>query len=179
MEPVKNVGTADYAMTVPQSQLQNQTQGYEDYSSMPMVYDPAVEEKSKSASSKTGLIALGAILLGSIAAFGGYRYGKSKAAKDGVKTLSDDAEKAFQEQIAKLKQEKETLQKCNDEAVKIAEEKTVLNPGLRTRCERIKKALKPDGEDAKKVDEKVEKATDKVKDKADDAANAAEETAKD
>ena len=38
MDPIKNAGAVDYAMTVPQNQ--NQVEGYGDYSSMPMVYEP-------------------------------------------------------------------------------------------------------------------------------------------
>lgn len=175
MEPVKNVGTVDYAMTVPQAQ--NQVQGgYEDYSSMPMVYDPAMEEKSNAASNKTGLVALGTVALAGIALYGGYRWGKSKTLKDGAKELTDDAKKAFEDQIAKLKNEKDKLQKCNDDAVKITEERTMCNPGLKRRCERIKKALKPDGEDVKKAEETASKTTEEVKNKADDAADAAKET---
>ncbi len=149
MEPVQNVGTVDYAMTVPQNQ--NQMQGYEDYSSMPMVYDPVVEEKKASASSGKGLMALGALALAGIALYGGFRWGKSKVAKD------------IPEELAKAKEELAKLQKNNDEAYKIAGEKTSLNPGLRKRCDRIQKALKP--EDAK------------VEDKVDDIAKKAEETA--
>ena len=167
MEPINNAGTVNYAMTVPQN---NQPQVQEDYSSMPMVYDPAMEEKSQAASSKTGLVALATLALAGIALYGGYRWGKNKALKDGAKELTDDAKKAFEDQIAKLKDEKEKLQKCNEEAGKIAEEKTFLNPGLEARCKRIKKALTPDADDAKK-------AADEVKDKADDAAKAVEETA--
>ena len=45
MDPIKNAGAVDYAMTVPQNQ--NQVEGYGDYSSMPMVYEPEVEQKKK------------------------------------------------------------------------------------------------------------------------------------
>ena len=40
MDPIKGASAVDYAMTVPQNQ--NQIQGYEDYSSMPMVYEPEI-----------------------------------------------------------------------------------------------------------------------------------------
>lgn len=172
MEPINNVGAANYAMTVPQTQTQ--VQGMEDYSSMPMVYDPAMEEKSKAASNKTGLMALGTLALAGIALYGGYKWGKNKA---GAKELTDDAKKALEDQIQNLTKERDGLKKCNEEAGKIADEKTFLNPGLRTRCERIKKALNPDAEDAKKVEKKAEEAASEVKDKADDAAKAAEDNA--
>ena len=169
MEPINNVGTANYAMTVPQ----NQAQGYEDYSSMPMVYDPAMEEKSNAASNKTGLVALSAIALGTLCAIGGYKYGKSKAVKDGAKELTDDAKKAFEDQIENLTKEKDALKKSNDEAMKLAEEKSPWYAvSLKEFKTKIKKALKPDGDDAKKVEEKAGEA----KKKADDAAKAAEET---
>ena len=45
MDPIKGASAVDYAMTVPQNQ--NQIQGYEDYSSMPMVYEPEIAEKKK------------------------------------------------------------------------------------------------------------------------------------
>ena len=176
MEPINNVGAANYAMTVPQSE--NQVQGMEDYSSMPMVYDPAMEEKSQAASNKTGLMALGAIALAGIGLGTGYLiWGKKKAGSAEVKELAEDAKKAFEEQIQNLTKERDGLKKCNEEAGKIADEKTFLNPGLRTRCERIKKALNPDAEDAKKVEKKAEEAASEVKDKVDDAAKAAEDNA--
>ena len=44
MDPIKNNGAMDYTMTMPQ-QNNVQPTPEEDYSSMPMVYDPEVEEK--------------------------------------------------------------------------------------------------------------------------------------
>ncbi len=189
MEPINNVGTMDYSMAMSQDNQPQVQNGYDNYSSMPMVYDPAMEEKSNAASSKTGLVALATLALAGIALYGGYKWGQSKAAKDGVKEgakeLADDAKKAFEDQIAKLKKEKEELQqcntqlqKCNDEAAKIAEQKpNFFNPGLERRCKRIQKALKPDGDDTKKVEKVVEQTADEVKDKADDVAKKVEEAA--
>ena len=62
MDPIKNAGAVDYAMTVPQNQ--NQVEGYGDYSSMPMVYEPEVEQKKKASSNMLGMAALGAVALG-------------------------------------------------------------------------------------------------------------------
>ena len=62
MEPIKNVGTT--AMTVPQNQ--NQIQGYEDYSSIPMVYEPEIEEKKKASSNMLGYTALALAIVGGI-----------------------------------------------------------------------------------------------------------------
>lgn len=60
MDPIKGAGAVDYAMAVPQNQ--NQVQGgYEDYSSMPMVYEPEVEEKKKASSNMLGMTALGVV----------------------------------------------------------------------------------------------------------------------
>ena len=159
MEPVNNVGMTNYPVTLPQSQ----TQAYDDYSSMPMVYDPVAEEKKESASSGKGLMALGTLALAGLAVYGGFRWGKSKAAKDVVKEAP--------EEIAKLREELARVQKNNDEAYKIAEEKASFwNLGLKKRCDRIKKALKPE-------DAKVENKADDVAQKAEGTAAKTEETA--
>ena len=80
MEPIKNVGTVDYAMTVP-----NQAQEYEDYSSMPMVYESNDVEKRNASSNMLGYTALG------ILALGGLGYGAMKAKKvSGLKQEIDN-----------------------------------------------------------------------------------------
>lgn len=80
MEPIKNVGTVDYAMAVP-----NQAQGYEDYSSMPMVYESNDVEKRNASSNMLGYTALG------ILALGGLGYGAMKAKKvSGLKQEIDN-----------------------------------------------------------------------------------------
>lgn len=85
MDPINNVGAANYAMTAPQNQ--NQVQGYEDYASMPIVYEPETEEKKKAASNKIGLVALGAIALGS-AIYGMKKGGQVKGLKNQVEELT-------------------------------------------------------------------------------------------
>lgn len=135
MDPIKGAGTVDYAMTVPQNQ--NQVQGgYEDYSTMPMVYDEAMEEKRQSASSGKGLMALGAAAIAGLALWGGRRWGAKdlKAAKEAV----TDAEKTAKEAVDKAKE----LQKRNDDAYKIVEDNKII---WRKRDE-LKKTLKPEGE---------------------------------
>ena len=94
MEPIKNVGTVDYAMTVP-----NQAQGYEDYSSMPMVYESNDVEKRNASSNMLGYTALGIIALA------GLGYGATRGKK-----------------ISGLKQEKDNLLAKNNELTKQLEE---------------------------------------------------------
>ena len=99
MDPIKGASAVDYAMTVPQNQ--NQIQGYEDYSSMPMVYEPEIAEKKKSASGMIGLTALGIIAaggLGFLAGRNGVKGLKNQVAELGtinneLKTKLDAAEK--------------------------------------------------------------------------------------
>lgn len=148
MDPIKNTGTVDYAMTVPGNQ--NQTQGYEDYSSMPMVYDPSVEEKAASAKSGIALKALGAAILGGLAVYGGYRWGKGKGEKTIEKTGDDIIQK-----LKDLTAARDTYKKANDEAAKIAEEKTSIFTNAKKRCQKIKEALKT--EEIKKLDESIAK----------------------
>lgn len=135
MDPIKGAGTVDYAITVPQNQ--NQVQGgYEDYSTMPMVYDEAMEEKRQSASSGKGLMALGALAIAGLALWGGHKWGAKdlKAAKEAV----TEAEKVAKEATDKA----EILQKRNDDAYKIVEDNKII---WRKRDE-LKKTLKPEGE---------------------------------
>ena len=63
MDPIKNNGAMDYTMTMPQ-QNNVQPTPEEDYSSMPMVYDPEVEEKKKASSNMLGMTALGLLAVG-------------------------------------------------------------------------------------------------------------------
>ena len=98
MEPVKNIGAANYAVSVPSTQVQ--PQDYTDYSSMPMVYEPEVEEKKKASSNMLGLTLLG------VAAAAGIGYGIYQ--KKGVKNLKN--------QITDLTAQKEQLAKQLDDA---------------------------------------------------------------
>lgn len=106
MEPINGVNAANYTMTVPQN---NQDyQNYQNYSSMPMVYEPEVEQKKSSSSNMLGMTALG------ILAIGGVLYGASKGKKvSGLK-----------HEVAQLSAEKDAALKMKDEAVKLKEEAT-------------------------------------------------------
>ena len=111
MDPIKNVGANDYAMTMPQQQNDVQVP-QEDYSSMPMVYDPEMEDKKKAASSGLGMKALGAIAIAGLALWGGHAWGAKTAeaakkseslAKSAMETAlkaKDDALKAKDDALA-------------------------------------------------------------------------------
>ena len=68
MDPIKNNGAMDYTMTMPQ-QNNVQPTPEEDYSSMPMVYDPTMDEKKESAKSGIALKALAAVGIAGLATF--------------------------------------------------------------------------------------------------------------
>ncbi len=127
MEPINNSGAVNYAMTVPQNnQIQ---QEYPDYSSMPMVYEPEVEQKKSASSNMLGLTALG------ILAIAGLGYGYSKGKKvSGLK-----------QEIAQLSAEKDAALKAKDEAVKIKDEVTQALDKERTltRWQRLKRFFNP------------------------------------
>ena len=91
MDPIKNVGANDYVM----SMQPQQNQPEENYASMPMVYDPEVEEKKNAASNMIGLGIMGAIALGGLA------YGAVKRHQTGK----------LDAKIKDLTAEKETMQK--------------------------------------------------------------------
>ena len=113
MDPIKNAGAVDYAMTVPQNQ--NQVEGYGDYSSMPMVYEPEVEQKKKASSNMLGMAALGAVALGT-AIYAAKESGKIKDLKfqndeltvknQDLKNKLDAAEKKIEELTPKSFKEK-------------------------------------------------------------------------
>ena len=113
MDPIKNAGAVDYAMTVPQNQ--NQVEGYGDYSSMPMVYEPEVEQKKKASSNMLGMAALGAVALGT-AIYAAKKSGKIKDLKfqndeltvknQDLKNKLDAAEKKIEELTPKSFKEK-------------------------------------------------------------------------
>ncbi len=105
MDPITSPNSVNYAMAVPQN---NQMQDYPDYSNMPMVYEPEVEQKKSASSNMLGMTALG------ILAIGGVLYGASKGKKvSGLK-----------QEIAQLSAEKDAALKMKDEAVKLKEEAT-------------------------------------------------------
>lgn len=126
MEPITNPNTVNYAMTMPQN---NQVQEYPDYSTMPMVYEPEVEQKKSASSNMLGMTALG------ILAIAGLGYGYSKGKKvSGLK-----------QEIAQLSAEKDAALKLKDEAVKLKNEATQALDKERTltRWERLKRLFNP------------------------------------
>ena len=107
MEPITNQTAANYTMSLPQVS-NSQVQDYPDYSNMPMVYEPEVEQKKSSSYNMLGMTALG------ILALGGVLYGASKGKKvSGLK-----------QEVAQLSAEKDAALKMKDEAVKLKEEAT-------------------------------------------------------
>ena len=179
MDPIKNVGANDYAMTIPQQQNDAQVP-QEDYSSMPMVYDPEMEDKKKAASSGLGMKALGAIAIAGLALWGGHAMGK-KSAKGLEETMEtalkakDDALKAKDDALAQAKK----LKEANDAAYEIAENKHKgFFDGKKALREDIKKALRPDEAETKKVEEKAAKTAEAGTGEAAKKAEGAEEAAK-
>ena len=147
MEPVKNIGTADYAMSVPASQIQ--AQNYTDYSSMPMVYEPEVEEKKKASSNMLGMTMLGIIAAAGV----GYGIYKGK----GVKNLKN--------QITDLTAQKDQIAKQLDDAnAKIKELENSKKKGFWTKVKekfsRKKKVETPETKPEAKTETKTENTTD-------------------
>ena len=107
MDSITTPGAANYTMTVPQT-TNNQIQEYPDYSGMPMVYEPEVEQKKNASSNMLGLTALG------ILAIAGLGYGYSKGKKvSGLK-----------QEVAQLSAEKDAALKAKDDAIKMKNEAT-------------------------------------------------------
>ena len=179
MDPIKNVGANDYAMTVPQQQNDVQVP-QEDYSSMPMVYDPEMEDKKKAASSGLGMKALGAIAIAGLALWGGHAMGKksAKGLEEAMETAlkaKDDALKAKDDALAQAKK----LKEANDAAYEIAENKHKgFFDGKKALRDDIKKALRPDEAETKKVEEKAAKTAEAGTGEAAKKAEGAEEAAK-
>ena len=110
MDPINGVNAQNYAVAAPQGQ-NNQVQDTQDYSSMPMVYEPETEEKKKASSNMLGMTALGALAIVGIA------YGVSKSRKvSGLK-----------QEIAQLSAEKESAEKLKDEATKALNKERTLS----------------------------------------------------
>ena len=105
MDPINGVNTQNYAVAAPQVQ-NKQVQDTQDYSSMPMVYEPEIEEKKKASSNMLGMTALGALAVVGI----GYGIHKSKKVS------------GLKQEIAQLSAEKEALGKAKEEAVKAKED---------------------------------------------------------
>ena len=193
MDPIKNAGVNDYAMTMPPQQNDVQQVPEEDYSSMPMVYDPTMEEKKESASSGLALKALAAVGIAGLALWAGHSWGNKGAklaeeakdaavkAKDEAVKAKDEAVKAKDEALARAKK----LQDANDATREILETKYTdgfWNKG-KLRKESLE-ALGPKENEAKKVTEEVaegaKKAEGEVKPEAkpETKADCAEKTEK-
>ena len=149
MDPINNNGMNNYSVTVPQQQENDVQVPEDDYSSMPMVYDPEAEEKKKAASNMTGLAALGTI------AAVGIGYGINRHMKAG----------SLKKEVDVLKAEKETIQNeltaAKDKISKLE------NPEKKSFMAKIKAFFKRN----KKVDNKAEAP------KASEAAKAEEKAA--
>ncbi len=164
MDPIKNAGVNDYAMTMPPQQNDVQQVPEEDYSSMPMVYDPTMEEKKESASSGLALKALAAVGIAGLALWAGHSWGSKGAklaeeAKDAAVKAKDEAVKAKDEALAKAKK----LQDANDATREILETKYTdgfWNKG-KLRKESLE-ALGPKENEAKKVTEEVSEGAKKA-----------------
>ncbi len=179
MDPIKNVGANDYAMTIPQQQNDAQVP-QEDYSSMPMVYDPEMEDKKKAASSGLGMKALGAIAIAGLALWGGHAWGAktAEAAKKSESLAKEAMETALKAKDDALAQAKK-LKEANDAAYEIAENKHKgFFDGKKALREDIKKALRPDEAETKKVEEKAAKTAEAGTGEAAKKAEGAEEAAK-
>lgn len=157
MDPIKNAGTMDYTMAVPQQNNVQQTPE-EDYSSMPMVYDPEVEDKKKASSNMLGMTALG------ILALGGLAYGAVKGHQAGK----------LDTKIKDLTKEKETIQTELNEVKNKLTELENKKPENKTLWQKIKGWFKKD----KKVEEKkeVKPAEGEAKAEVAEKAEKAEET---
>lgn len=172
MDPIKNNGAMDYTMTMPQ-QNNAQPTPEEDYSSMPMVYDPTMDEKKESAKSGIALKALAAVGIAGLAMWAGRSMGQKgvKAAKE----AEDLAVKARDEALAKAKK----LQEANDAAYEIADKKhTGIFDGKKALREDIKKALRPDEAEATKATEAAEKGAKEAEATVEEAAEKVTEETK-
>ena len=117
MDPINGVNAQNYAVAAPQGQ-NNQVQDTQDYSSMPMVYEPETEVKKKASSNMLGMTALGVL------AVVGIGYGIHNGRKvSGLK-----------QEIAQLSAEKEALGKAKEEALKAKEEAVKAKEDIQVAC---------------------------------------------
>lgn len=171
MDPIQNNGMSNYAMTAPQQQNDIQAP-QDDYSSMPMVYDPTAEEKRNSASSGLGMKALAAITIAGLAMWGGHAIGSkgAKAAKEAKTAAEDalakankateDALKVAEDTVANAKK----LQDANNNAYEVADKEfTGILDRKRDLRNGVKKALRPDENEAKTTEDAIKKASDDIK----------------
>ena len=175
MDSIKNVGAADYPMTVPQSPS-NTDDIYGDYSTIPMVYDPEIEQKKNASSSMLGLTAAGVIGLG-VGMLAGRKWGGN-----GLKKAEASAEEAVKKYEAIVKENK-VLETAKSEAEKSLIEYREAGwwtrlvrsfyPNFKLSAEEIsaKKAAREAKKEVDNVAKKAEKTTQ-------DAAKETEQTAK-
>ena len=161
MDPIQNNGMSNYAMTAPQQQNDIQVP-QDDYSSMPMVYDPTMDEKKSSASSGLGMKALAAIAIAGLGMWAGLSIGsKGKKTANEAKDLAEKA-------LAEAKAEASKLKEANDKAYEIADKgEYYLKRSLRND---VKKALRPNEAETKKAEETATNAAKETKGKAEEAA---------
>lgn len=204
MDPIQNNGMSNYAMTAPQQQNDIQTP-QDDYSSMPMVYDPTADEKKSSASSGLGMKALAALAIAGLAMWGGHAVGSkgAKAAKEAKAAAEDALAKANKATEDVLKVAEDTLkvaedtvanakklQDANNSAYEVADKEfTGILDFKKDLRNGVKKALRPDEKEAKTTEDAIKKASEdvkaqreafeknKVQDAAEEAADAAKEGA--
>ena len=117
MDPINGVNAQNYAVAAPQGQ-NNQVQDTQDYSSMPMVYEPETEVKKKASSNMLGMTALGVL------AVVGIGYG----IHNGRKVIG------LKQEIAQLSAEKEALGKAKEEALKAKEEAVKAKEDIQVAC---------------------------------------------
>lgn len=162
MQAINGLGNANYATNVVCKQNQPTV---EDYSNMPMVYEP-VKEEQKGGSNVLGMTLLGLGGLG-IGILAGKKWG-AKSADEAMQALealkNSDAVKNY-----------ETLKNATDEIAKVVENKKWYNPKTWGVSSKIQKILKPIKEEAAKAADDVAKVAD---DAADNAAKAADEASK-
>ena len=173
MDPINNIGAANYAMSVPQNQNQDQIQGYDDYASMPMVYEPETEEKKKASSGMLGLTALGIVAAAGIGIFAGKKMGQSGVKKE-------------LEELRTLHTELKTKYDAAEAAKKVAEDakaaadnslKEYREAGKWTKFVRIFKPnykLSPEEIDARKAAKEAKKEAEKAAKEAKKADKAAD-----
>lgn len=145
MDPIKNTGAVDYAMTVPQNQAQDYG-NYDDYSTMPMVYDPEIEDKKNASSNMLGMTALG------ILGVAGLAYGAVKHKKVG------DLNKQITELTTKNETALKELDTVRNELAALKEAKTESKNPFKRAIAWVKNKFKP----AKKAEVKAEGEAPKV-----------------
>lgn len=124
MDSIKATGAADYTVNIPQNKQENETPAYDNYQTMPMVYEPETEQKKSASFGMAGLTAAGVVC-----GLAGLAIGKKWGGKglNDAKAAAEDAVKKY-EAIAK---EKETLEKAKNEAEKALGEYRTADPMTR------------------------------------------------